>query len=126
MRTRTFVADSVFSIDYESLSEVKTLLIDYDGTLTHKPREYPSEKHMKLLVKLAEEFRVVIFSNNRRFPTQRQAFFSQYGIEYVHTHKPFGRCTYEKAVLIGDKWLTDVVYGWRNSIPVFLVRSVSE
>jgi predicted HAD superfamily phosphohydrolase YqeG len=81
---------------------------------------------MKLLVTLQKDFRVIIFSNNRRFPAQRQAFFSEHNIEYVHSHKPFGTCEYENAVLIGDKWLTDALYGWKNKIPVFLVRNVSD
>lgn len=116
------ITKNIFSIEYDEL-DAEELLFDFDGTLVHG-KGLPDKKTIQLLVKLQERFRVRIFSNNWVHGRARAQFFAEHGIEYTQTYKPFGAQPISSAVLIGDKLLTDGLYGLRRNIPVYLVAEM--
>lgn len=123
---RLHVIEDIFSIPYDELEErgVDELIVDYDGTLVAKMSELPAIDVVELLLKLSERFHVRIFSNNYFYVDARKKFFAKHGIPYEHTYKPFfSTDVSSRAVVIGDKFLTDGLFALWNNIPCFLLRN---
>ena len=113
------------TIPYKKLKKlgVKKLLIDYDGTITSNRKQLPGIEAEKLLEQLQQDFTIIILSNNWIHAKKRKEYFKTKNIEYKTSMKPiYGSRQETKAVMIGDKTLTDGLYAKKLRIPFYKVK----
>ncbi|TVP85246.1 MAG: YqeG family HAD IIIA-type phosphatase [Acholeplasmataceae bacterium] len=131
-------AASIFEIPYDTLTAqgIHTLLFDLDNTIISYDQEVLDDRHVDLLARLKETFKIVIISNSgHRRVSKALAPLEPHGIPYVwHAKKPFKSgfkkalrlvgATREETLVIGDQMMTDVLGGKRTGLKVLLVGSV--
>ena len=129
-------ADSVFAIDYDRLWNAgkRALIFDLDKTLTPWQGETLSPAAKALLDSLTEKgFRIAILSNRNRGGSNKD-FLTDVPFPVVrNAGKPRSRAfcmlldqlkaPATEAVMIGDRWLTDVLGANRLGIHSVRVRS---
>ena len=129
-------AESVFTIDYDRLWNAgkRILMFDLDKTLTPWQGEILSPAAKALLDSLTEKgFRIAILSNRNRGGRDKD-FLADIPFPVVrNAGKPRPRAFFmlldqlkapaTEAVMIGDRWLTDVLGANRLGIHSIRVRS---
>lgn len=127
----------IFQIDYKNLKErgIKCLLFDLDNTLALAKSDVVSEEVKQLIKKLKKDFKVIIVSNSPKGRVRK--FASLLGVSYCSfSFKPsirtllkikrkYGVVSREIAI-IGDQFMTDMIYGFRGKILKILVDPLSD
>jgi len=123
---------SIFDIDYNHLKElgITCLVFDLDNTLGLMEHKKCPQKVKQLIVKLKEDFLVLICSNNMR--RRIRPYLEDLGVGGISwSMKPSTyalnkikrnyRLTKKEMCLIGDQIVTDIVAGNRFHITTILV-----
>lgn len=126
---------SIFEIPYETLKEqgISTLFFDLDNTIIGYDEDHLSDKQIKFLTKLEEDFKVVVLSNSGYKRVSKALSNSK--LKFVHfATKPlkFGfkkalkltGSKPEEVLVIGDQIMTDVFGAHRAKLKVALIKSV--
>lgn len=124
---------SLLDVKSEYLKElnIKTILIDKDNTITkHESSEI--ENHLKEhLNELKKEFEILIISNREGSKKDvnfkmAQDLESKININILRhgSKKPFLNYFKENSIMIGDRILTDILFGNRNGIKTILLNPI--
>ena len=130
------IAPSIFEIDYKRLYSVgkRILLFDLDNTLgSGRPKRLGSGARDLLIRLKGEGFRIGVITNRRR-PVESPVFqdLQEHALLYHRAGKPLKRgflsllnelqAEPDRAVMIGDRRITDVLGANRLGIYTILIR----
>lgn len=129
--------ENIFAIDLEDLKKqgIKALLFDLDSTIMASKSGCYTEKTKNWLDLARKDFFVAVISNNNNpvyvekvqkasdFPTLFDAKKPEahFGMEFLKKHN----VDLKTAVMIGDRPLTDILFGKRLGCKTILVDSIT-
>lgn len=127
----------IFQIDYKILKEkgIKCLLFDLDNTLALAKSDVISDNVKQLIKKLKKDFKVIIVSNSPKWRVMRFAslleadycsFSCKPSIRTLFKIKKKYRVGSKEIAIIGDQFMTDMIYGFRGNILKVLVDPLSD
>ena len=127
---------TIFEVDYDALRElgIAALMFDLDSTVMKSRSGVFSSETLELFGKLEKDFSLIIVSNNKE-TTYIERAEAQIGfpiIGYANKPNPKIICNYLKdnniepnrAAIIGDRPLTDILAGKLAGIRTILVDSI--
>ena len=126
---------SIYTIDYENLNNVTTLLFDIDNTIAKvDDLDVPLETQ-ELFSKLKQKFKILLFSNNSE--ARAKPIAEKLDIPMIYNAgKPAKEAydnalklvnsTKENTVAIGDQLITDIVGAKKYGIKAILVDQLSK
>lgn len=132
-----YEAKTIFEINYDELKEkgIKTLAFDLDSTVMKSKAGEFAEETIRLLENLKKDFSVLIISNNSNVE-YIQKVSSQIDFPAIfHAKKPHLKIAKpflvehgikpEEMAMIGDRPLTDILFGKRLGCTTILVDSIN-
>lgn len=130
----TFIANNIFEIDFDKLTNYKTLFIDLDNTLDSPYVYTPNEKIIDLINKLKQNFDVYIISNNKEHRVKE--YTKNLNIKYFYdVKKPrvkkikkiieVNNIDLNMTLSIGDQIMTDVLMANKLKIDVVLLKPLT-
>ena len=133
----TELAETIYDVDYESLRALgkRALLFDLDNTLGKRGRKTLPGRSLQLVLSLVERgFRVGVLTNRKRNANDPAVLTLREHIPVIHAAGKPRRAgfrellatldaTPEEAVMIGDRFLTDVLGANRLGIHSIRIRS---
>lgn len=126
---------SIYTIDYENLNNITTLLFDIDNTITKvDDLDVPLETQ-ELFSKLKQKFNILLFSNNSEARVKPIAEKLDLPMIY-NAGKPAKEAydnalkqvnsTKENTIAIGDQLITDIIGAKKYGIKAILVDQLSK
>lgn len=132
-----YEAKTVFEINYDELREqgIKVIAFDLDSTVMKSKSGIFDEQTQQLFERLQKDFFLMIISNNSNEDYINKAT-SQVNFPVIgNAHKPCTKVSKEflkshgisinEMVMVGDRPLTDILFGKRLGCKTILVDSIS-
>lgn len=132
-----YKAKTVFEINYDKLKEdgIKTIAFDLDSTVMKSKSGVFAEETLQLFDNLKKDFSIVIISNNSNLDYINKVITQADIPMLFHAKKPLTKVAKEflnennvdkkSMVMIGDRPLTDILFGKLLGCKTVLVDSIS-
>ena len=128
---------NIFDINYDKLKKlnIKVLIFDSDNTIITYDEELPSDKVVKLIRKLSNDFKIFIASNNHKERVRKIGkYLGVHGFySVVKPTKKLRKLLLKKyevemneVAIIGDQIVTDIFMGNRLNMLTVLVDPLGE